>query len=271
MNENLRSFDSMIKELMQQQHTLLQDISRFNTSKIFQNISSFSTKSYLDTTKPFTSLLDANKLIALHLKKQLDSPVSYYSKNELRAVKTPTNLPHKSKGIRLISQLSGCKSGVKEWSEYQDICKEILCYCLVPPLLEPLEQSTTNDGLHVRDMIFHIPYELSRFWTFIIEKFGLALIIECKNYQQELKENELRITSKYLGKKKLTKLGVIVTRKGLHANAIRAQENIWKDEDKMILCMNDEQLKKMIELKENEEEPWKVIDSLIRDFLSSLS
>ena len=89
-----------------------------------------------------------------------------------------------------------------------------------------------------------------------IEKFGLEFIIECKNYQQELTENELRITSIYLGKKKLTKLGVIVTRKGLHANSIREQENIWKDEDKMILCMNDEQLKKMVELKENEEEPW---------------
>ena len=51
----------------------------------------------------------------------------------------------------------------------------------------------------------------------------------------------------------------------------KAQENIWKEEGKMLLCINDNDLEKMLELKENHDEPWKVIDDGIHSFLMSLS
>jgi hypothetical protein len=141
----------------------------------------------------------------------------------------------------------------------------------VPPLLEPLEQSQTKDGLHIRDIIFQIPTDIGGFWSVFIIKFGYALVIECKNYKQQLKENQLVISSKYVGQSKLSTLGIIISRKGLHKNGIEAQENIWKEHKKMILCLKDEDMQNMLELKQSRDEPWKVIDSLIREFLLSLS
>jgi hypothetical protein len=99
----------------------------------------------------------------------------------------------------------------------------------------------------------------------------MAIIVECKNYTEPLKENQTIISSKYLDRKKLTRLGLMVTRRGLHQGGIKAQENQWIRDDKMIICLRDEDLIKMLELKENNDEPWKVIDNLIRQFLSSLS
>ena len=99
----------------------------------------------------------------------------------------------------------------------------------------------------------------------------MAIIVECKNYTEPLKENQTIISSKYLDRKKLTRLSLMVTRKGLHQGGIKAQENQWIRDDKMIICLRDEDLIKMLELKENNDEPWKVIDNLIRQFLSSLS
>jgi hypothetical protein len=97
------------------------------------------------------------------------------------------------------------------------------------------------------------------------------LVVECKNYKEPLKENQLRISSKYVGVSKLSTLGLILSRKGLQKSGVTAQENVWKEDKKMRLCMNDEQLQKMLELKHEGDEPWKVIDRLIRDFLLSIS
>ena len=261
-----------INDAIQAQSKLFKDIMRIEMSKFLQSTRwSFLGNDYAKIAKPYVSFLDINKQLTLPFRNQLDKSVGYYSNEELETIKSPPEVPRKTKASEFLGNLQDCKPGRKHWKRYQDVCKEILCYCLVPPLIEPLEQLETRDGTHIRDIIFHIPHELLGFWTFIINKFGLALVIECKNYKDPIKENELRISSKYVGENKLSRLGLIVTRKGLHINGFRAQENIWKDDKKMILCLNDEHVEKMLQLKDEKDEPWKVIDSLIRDFLSSLS
>jgi hypothetical protein len=102
-------------------------------------------------------------------------------------------------------------------------------------------------------------------------RFGWTLILECKNYGSYLKENQLVISSKYLGPEKLSTLGIIITRKGLHANAQKAQENIWKKQKLMLLCFNDSDLETLLKLRDNDEETSKMIDNAIRKFLSSIS
>jgi hypothetical protein len=111
----------------------------------------------------------------------------------------------------------------------------------------------------------------SKFWTFIIQNFGIALVVECKNYENPIDENQLLISSKYVGKHRLSKFGLVVTRKGLSKNGIKSQENIWKSDEKMLLCMNDEDIAKMLQLENEGNEPWKVIDKKMRDFMTLLS
>ena len=101
-------------------------------------------------------------------------------------------------------------------------------------------------------------------------KFGIAIVVECKNYANFLTENQMIITSKYLGKKKLTLLGLVLTRRGLGESAQYAQIDKWKEDEKMMVCLVDEDLAKMLDLREKNEEPWKVIDKAIRNFLEGV-
>ena len=195
----------------------------------------------------------------------------YYPEIELNTLTTEPKIPPKSRAQELLDKLKKCPPGHAHWREYEEICKEILSYCLEPPLLSPEEQSVTEDGLQKRDLIFYIPMDdLPGFWHYILTVYGRAIIVDCKNYSHELKENEVLITSKYLGKKKLTRLGLLVTRTGLSDGGKKGQKERWEQEDKLLICLNDQDLIKMLELKEKGDEPWKVIDKGILDFLKSL-
>ncbi len=258
---------------LQQQTKALQELTKnigYKSTKI--PIERSATKNdYSPSVKLYASILDVNKILTLPIKNELNKSIGFYSQNELEPLKSPPQLPKKTTANKMLVKLQECKPGREHWNLYQDVCKEILGYCLVPPLSEPIEQLETRDGLHIRDIIFRIPHELQAFWTWIINKFGIALVVECKNYKNPIKENQLLISSKYIGEGKLTILGLLITRKGLHKNGVKAQENLWKEQKKMIVCLDDENLQKMLQLKEEGDEPWKVIDHLIFKFLSSSS
>jgi hypothetical protein len=98
----------------------------------------------------------------------------------------------------------------------------------------------------------------------------LQLIVECKNYFRLLTENGFIISSKYLDPKGLTNLGFVITRRGLSKNAKEAQTNYWTRQGIMMICLIDDDLLKMLELKEKKEGAWKVLDLAIKKFRESL-
>ena len=204
------------------------------------------------------------------IRKILEPIPSYYPVSELSTVETAGQIPADSKALDYVKRLRKCKRGRENWKEYQDLCTEILTYCLVPPLMEPSEQSQNIGARHKRDIIFQIPHGAGKFWDWIVLKFGLGIVVECKNYTDALKENEVVITSKYLGKKKLTTLGAILTRAGLTENAQHSQIDKWKLEDILMICLNDKDLAKMLELREKDQDPGKVIDNAVRKLLEKI-
>lgn len=199
----------------------------------------------------------------------LGSTLSYYNPEELAEVEEKPKKSKKKKINQLIKKLTECIPG-KDWKEYENICEEILSYCLLPELLEPISQSETSGAEHIRDIIYNIPHEADEFWKYIMLQFGMAMIVECKNYAKPIKENNVVITSKYFGKKKLTTFGLIISRKKLENSGKKGQSNAWIHDDKMIICLSDDDLIKMLEFKEKHEKPWKVIDNALREFRQSL-
>ncbi|MGC1927341.1 MAG: hypothetical protein WA667_00070 [Candidatus Nitrosopolaris sp.] len=195
---------------------------------------------------------------------------NYYSEKDLKNLRK--SLPIKRRAKILGKKLECCKTGPDHWKEYQDVCTEILTYCLVPPLLNPLEQSTTSGHSHRRDLIFPFPKDIKDFWSFVQNKFHMSsgIIIDCKNYSKSLDENQVVITSKYLGVTKFTSFGIIVTRSGLNKNAKKRQVHLWTNEQILLLCLNDADLMKMLNVRENNDDPSKVVDQSLKDFLLSL-
>jgi len=199
----------------------------------------------------------------------LGHQVNYYEQSELEEIAKPKKKSRKKKITELIKKLESCKSGKKYWKPYEDVCNGILSYCFSPDLDEPLVQSFTEDKIHRRDLIFYIPHGLGGFWEFIIHKFGTGIVIDCKNYADEISGNEVRIATKYIGKKKLTTFALIVSRKGLNKNGKKVQRDLWNNNDQLLLNLTDADLIKMLELKGNDDDPWKVIDLMMKDFHNS--
>jgi hypothetical protein len=196
---------------------------------------------------------------------------SYYPLQDLRVVERPTSIPEKTYEAELSEKLLNCPTGHESWKDYQHLCKEILAHALVPPLLEPTEGSATEDDRQQRDLIFHIPHNAGDFWEYVrVRHKSVAIIVECKNYSRPLESNQVTITSKYFGDKRLGLFGIITSRKGLTDSAKNEQKRLWMEDNKMIVCLNDNDLLKMLELREADEDPEKVIDKTVRRFLESL-
>jgi energy-converting hydrogenase A subunit M len=174
-------------------------------------------------------------------------------------------------GSQLIEKLSSCAPGSEKWNEYEKICKKILVFLFVPPLKEPLERKRTETGLHVRDLIFHIPYEVDGLWQYVQNKLSaVAVIVDCKNYSEPITGTEVITFGKYLGDKKLGRFGIIVSRLPPAQSAMNEIKRVWNDENKLILCLDDEHLKTMIKLKSEGIDPKMIIEKIQREFLQSL-
>jgi hypothetical protein len=181
-------------------------------------------------------------------------------------------MPEKTVGKQLTERLTMCPEGEEGWVDYQKVCRDILEYLFVPPLVGPLEQSRTTNGLQIRDLILDIPYNIVGFWQFIRDKFDCsALVVECKDYKGPIGSNEVVVTTKYYGKQRLGRLGIILSRKGANTNAIEEAKRIWSSEPNvLLLCFSDTELIKMLDLKEKAKNPEIVIDNSIHEFLRSL-
>jgi len=195
---------------------------------------------------------------------------SYYPLRDLKVIERPPSIPARTYVAELSRKLQDCPAGQEFWKDYQHVCKEILTHTLVPPLLEPEEGSSTEDGRQQRDLIFHIPHDVGGFWEWIrFRHKSVAIIVECKNYSEPLEANQVTITSKYFGEKRLGLFGIIACRKGLTDSARNEQKRLWTDHSIMIVCLNDDDLLRMLELRETDDDPAKAVDRAIRQFLES--
>lgn len=195
----------------------------------------------------------------------------YYPEAVLEQLREVPAEAKETYGKELSNKLKKVECGSGGWNQYQVVCKEILSYTLVPPLLDPQEEVYNEQGTQRRDLLFPIPNDVTGFWNFIkLTHESLSIIVDTKNYCDELPPNQMVIASKYFGKKRLGMFGIIVTRKGLSEGARTEQRRFWMEEDKLILCLTDEDLLKMIRLKEDDDDPAKVIDDHYRKFRTSL-
>lgn len=180
-------------------------------------------------------------------------------------------LPVKACEHPLVAQLRELPPGKKTWPQYQKLCAAILSFCFVPPLLEPLYEESTEDNIHRRDLIYHIPHDASGFWAYVKNAHSaLAVIVDAKNYAGILPKDQIVMTSKYFGSKKLGNFGIIVCRSELGVSGKKEQADRWVHHDEMIVCLTDDDLKEMIGLKLAEEDPEHVIDNRMRELRSGL-
>ena len=156
------------------------------------------------------------------------------------------------------SKLLAIKPGKGERSkEYEDICIEILKNVLGEYLGLWKVQESSNNGLYRFDLCCKIKNGVNQdFFDTIKNYFNTKYIVfEFKNYEKEISQKEIYTTEKYLYEKALRRVAIIISRKGASKNALSVARGCLRENGKLIMCLSDQDLIELINIKEKEEQP----------------
>lgn len=176
--------------------------------------------------------------------------------------------PEKEKS--LAERLLQIPPGTDHFSEYESVCVDILKYVLGQNLTLWRVQERSNDGLYRFDLCCKIKNDVNHdFFDTIKNYFNTKYIVfEFKNHSKKITQKEIYTTEKYLYEKALRKVAVVVSRAGADEHALQAARGCLRETGKLILCLSDNSLLQMIEIKENgEQAPADFLEEMLDNIL----
>lgn len=172
-----------------------------------------------------------------------------------------------------IQRLDGCPQGSAGWSQFENLCTEILEFLFVPPLNPPTRQARTYSGVNRRDAIlpnrnFTANDDASaKNWHHLFLELNARMILfEFKNYDTtDIGHEEVNQTRNYMTAP-MGRLSIMVCSKDPVVSAHRQRNTVFSAEQKVILFISKEQLKEMLAMKDRGEQPSDLIIDLVERF-----
>lgn len=166
----------------------------------------------------------------------------------------------------LLARLASTQPGKSEWSSYQKLIGEILGYLLVPPLSQPISERASESRANRRDFI--LPnYATEGFWHFMRMHYDAHfVVVDAKNYVGKFKKSEVLQIANYLSAHGAGLFGMVVCRHAADRSAEVTRREQWVLHRKMIVVLNDADLRQMLEFREAGQDPSEVIRQKIEDF-----
>lgn len=167
--------------------------------------------------------------------------------------------------------LNNCKPGKDDDTKYEEICSDIIKYLFETEFFQMSKQHKTGDNLFRMDLICSLK-GTTEFWKFLMQFFNTKFVVfEFKNYSEELSQNLIFITSKYLYPAALRNVAFVVSRHGIDTNSETIITSKIKDERKLIISLTDKDLLIMVALKDEGKEPSDYLLEKVENLLMSLS
>ena len=167
----------------------------------------------------------------------------------------------------LREKLAAIPTGHEHAAAYQRVVLEILNYLFNPDLIDGRPEVRIIDGTERRDIIFTNDSD-ETFWDYVRTAHdGILVMFEAKN-MEELGLAAINQTATYLGDR-IGRLGVIVTRQASVEGVRRKIFSVWNDSApnrKVILTLNDENLRELLDLRCRNGSPTKWMQSHYRKF-----
>jgi hypothetical protein len=92
--------------------------------------------------------------------------------------------------------------------------------------------------------------------VFLRERYGADhVVVDAKNYTDEVKKAEVLQLANYLSLQGPGHFGFLVTRKGADTSALATRREQWAMHSKMILVLNDDDIKQMLKAKTRQMTP----------------
>ena len=176
----------------------------------------------------------------------------------------------RSHAQELQTRLDEIFPGKAGWPAYQKLCGEVLDYLFCPPLSAPISERKNETETNRRDFI--LPnYANDGFWAFMRGRYGADhVVVDAKNYTGEVKKDEILQLANYLSLHGPGHFGMIITRQGADNSALVTRREQWTRYGKLILILNDEDIKQMLAAKDATDGAELLIRQKIEDFRLSI-
>lgn len=186
----------------------------------------------------------------------------------MAAASTP---PPRPLSAQFEERLDTIKAGNDDWRKFEDWGTEILTNIFKPDLGPPEQQTRSDDGLDIMDAIFPIRTGTPP-WALVRAEYGTRFAVaEYKNYTKPIGPKEVESIQQYLWIPAKRQFGLLVSRELPAPQAIVQRRRAWLEQQKMIVFLTAIDLIGMLEMRENGEEPFDVIDAQLEEFFRTLS
>lgn len=157
----------------------------------------------------------------------------------------------------LKNKLKNIRTGKDSFSKYEKTCISILKLLFADNLNIWKEQIQASNNLYRFDLICKIKSNTTDdFFQTLNSYFNTKYIIfEFKNYSKKITQKEIYTTEKYLYDKALRKVAIIISRKGVDENALKAVKGSLREQGKVILALTDNDLIEMLKMHYKKDNP----------------
>lgn len=204
---------------------------------------------------------------------RIDNYIDIKEKTSVKAQPSSIYLNGLSSGAQttiLKDQLHQIASGQVNAYKYQRIILEILNLLFTPELIDGELENRTLDGTERRDIIYSNDSDQT-FWAFLREHHSsFLLMFETKNVES-LDFSHINQVATYLGDR-LGYVGFIVTRNQIEINQMKKIFSVYNDSHprKIILVITDKDIFNMLDMKNKDENPMRLIQKKYRNFLTQV-
>ncbi|MFR4947834.1 hypothetical protein [Thomasclavelia spiroformis] len=174
-------------------------------------------------------------------------------------------------GLHLKEKIIHWSTTNNSYKGYENLCYETLHYLFSNELSLWKRQEPSNSELYRFDLICKIKDgDVSGLWATLLRHFNSKYIIfEFKNYTDKITQREIYTTDRYLYLKALRSVAIIISCKGASENAQKAIRGTLRENGKLILSIDNDDLLKMIDIKIKNEIPadylYDLLDNLLID------
>lgn len=166
-------------------------------------------------------------------------------------------LMHTNYTEAIIGEMRLCMPGRPMASKYEEIAQKLLENIFSEDLALWKPQQKSNNDLYRFDLLCRIKDGNQKtFWS-ILERFfnSKYVVFEFKNYSDTVTQKEIYTTEKYLYAKALRRVAIIVSANGYDENARWAAKGCLRENGKLIILLDTDDLIKMNQMKMDNDDP----------------
>ncbi|MDZ4810308.1 MAG: hypothetical protein SGI96_18875, partial [Bacteroidota bacterium] len=174
--------------------------------------------------------------------------IEWYVKDKLQDLKPVQTPSTRFAGETLLTRLSNCPAGEKNWSEYESLGIDIFRFLFEDSFRSYIAEEQVGNDLknHRRDLIVSNYFkDATSFWAEAKQLYqSKAIIVDFKNYSEKLNSTSFFSVSKYTTKN-VGNFALVFSRKGLDKTAMIEQRSLYTN-GKLLIEFNDVELREMI-------------------------